>query len=56
MIKATALLIFVLIPIVARTSTTYLLLGEITSKSLYRPFFGSGTVLSTHKTFTMANR
>ena len=30
--KATVVLVFVLIPIVARTSTTYLLLGKITRK------------------------
>ena len=32
MFKATVVLVFVLIPIVARTSTTYLLLGKITRK------------------------
>ena len=50
-LKAAVLLLFVLIPTLSHTSTTYLLLGKITSKTLCTCFFSSGTVLSHSQNF-----
>ena len=53
LIKVTVMLIFVLIHTVQHTSTTYLLLVEISSKMYVHAILVVLTYYFTHKTFTM---